>query len=210
MHARPFVTSVVALAVIVALPSRAHAQAETAAPVHARPDIGILGGVNFAKVEGNDFFRTPDARKAFVGGGFVLFHLHHGLGIEPELLYAQQGGRNDDTDAELRLDYVQLPVLLRYDFLEPSTVHPFVYGGPAFSLEVNCSRTTEGHAVDCDQSSIHQRPFDFAGVIGAGVSLKVGREAVSLSARYLAGTAEVFDNGVGKNRVLSFVAGVSF
>lgn len=98
----------------------------------------------------------------------------------------------------------------RPDIGAPAIVHPFVYGGPTFSLELNCSRSTSDNSIDRDDSPIHQRPFDFAAMIGAGVSLKVGREAVSVSARYLVGTAEVFDNGVGKNRVLSFVAGVSF
>jgi len=173
------------------------------APLVPHPTIGILAGVNLAKLSGNDITDASN-RTGFVGGLYVTFHIAGGFGIEPEALYTMQGAKFDD-DFTVKLDYISVPVLLRYDFKTPG-VHPYVFAGPTFSFKAKCQESQGSDSADCSDADITPKSFDMGATGGAGVAF--GK--LSVSARYTAGFSKIADNVDAKNRTISVMAGLAF
>src|SRR5438552_13308992 len=74
---------------------------------------GIKGGVSFSSVTN----LNGDERITGHGGIFVHTMLNDHWSIQPELLYSAQGQKFGDENSSknvLALDYLQLPVMLRY------------------------------------------------------------------------------------------------
>ena len=81
---------------------------------------GIKFGVNFATLSGfNDASTTQ--RMGLTAGGFVTIGLVPMLAFEPEVLFSMQGSKLHfsaslppvQTDVTAKLDYIQVPLLLR-------------------------------------------------------------------------------------------------
>jgi hypothetical protein len=199
MHRRTIFVAAAVLAIAGA--QRASAQA----PLVPHPTVGILAGVNLAKLSGGDIADASN-RTGFVGGLFVTLHFAGGFAIEPEALYTMQGSKFKDTDFTVKLDYISVPVLLRYDFKTPG-VHPYIFAGPTFSFKAKCQVTQDGDSADCsDDTEITPKSFDIGATGGAGVAF--GK--LSVSARYTAGFSKVADDFDAKNRTISVLAGLAF
>lgn len=177
--------------------------ASAQAPLVPHPTVGILAGVNLAKVSGSDVSGISN-RTGFLGGLYVTFHIANGFGIEPEALYSMQGASG--SDFTLKLDYVQVPVLLRYDFPTHAPVHPFLMVGPSFGIKASCKVTNGSSSGSCADAEISPKSFDMGGTAGAGVAL--GK--LSVGARYTMGFSKIEDSADFKNRVFSVLAGLSF
>ncbi|MEX0648954.1 MAG: porin family protein, partial [Balneolaceae bacterium] len=102
-------------------------------PVAAQDAVktGAKGGLNFATITDGDF----ETRTGFVVGGFAKFTIPDSrLSIQPEALYSQQGGEIDGN--EVRLDYLKVPVLFKFDLATGGTVEPNVFAGPYAGLRL--------------------------------------------------------------------------
>src|SRR5436190_17489418 len=96
------VTLMLAFAALTAFP-----QAEVA--------IGIKAGPNFAKISANDDLDANyKNRTGFHAGAFVLFKFTK-IGIQPELLFSQQGTKVEinNKDLEANYTYFNIPVMLK-------------------------------------------------------------------------------------------------
>jgi len=81
-------------------------------------NFGIKAGFNSYNIT-NDPGDNFDARSGFNAGIFSHIHLSPQFALQPELLYSQQGTTNIDfgaVAADLKLDYLNLPVMLQYMF----------------------------------------------------------------------------------------------
>lgn len=190
--------------------------------VPKRPTIGIMGGVNLAKISGNDV-TSADNRTGFLGGVFVTFHLTNTFAIQPEAIYSQRGtSENSDPnfDATIKMDYIDIPVLLRYDIPVVGPIRPFFLAGPAFGIQTKCTIGIEGQGVsasaDCDQfsedpeASFESKTFDLSGVFGAGLDFRLGGHTLMVGARYQHGFSDVVKDASAKSRTWSVVAGLGF
>jgi opacity protein-like surface antigen len=89
---------------------------------------GVRSGLNISNL---DF--TPDAdfqnlhRNGFVFGGFVDYGFSESLSIQIELQYSAEGAKAD----ELKADYIQMPIMLRYSISNNLTIG----AGPMASLK---------------------------------------------------------------------------
>jgi hypothetical protein len=174
--------------------------------------FGVLAGVNLAKVSGNDA-NGAKTRTGFAGGISVDVHVAPQLGLEIDGLYSQQGAKEnlDGTDVTLHLDYIQVPVLLRYRFPTHTPVRPFIVLGPSVGFRVKCGLTAPNDSATCvDVFGENAKSVDVGGTVGAGLGFKLGRQELSLSARYNMGFTKVFQDSDSKNRVFSVLAGLSF
>lgn len=123
--------------------------------------VGILGGVDFATFAGSDasggsFFdpgsgltmsATKGSSTNFLGGIFVQIPAGKSLWFEPQLLYEGKGANYAATisdgsttvsgDMTFNVDYLTIPVLLRYDFEEGGG--PYGLVGPEVSFNLGCS-----------------------------------------------------------------------
>ncbi|TYZ12748.1 PorT family protein [Hymenobacter lutimineralis] len=98
--------------------------------------FGIKGGVNFADIRGDGKKDYGDTKNytAFHAGFYSQFSFSDKFSLQPEILYSRQGFKgtlpNASSSTTTRLDYLQVPVLLVYNFLDNVSVHV----GPQVSL----------------------------------------------------------------------------
>ncbi|HLT34610.1 MAG TPA: porin family protein [Aquaticitalea sp.] len=89
---------------------------------------GVRGGLNISNL---DF--EPDAdfsnmhRNGFFFGGFVDFMVSDSFSTQVELQYSAEGAKEED----LRADYIQMPIMLRYTIGDSFTIG----AGPMASLK---------------------------------------------------------------------------
>lgn len=173
---------------------------------------GIVAGANFAKLTGGDA-NGAKTRTGFVGGVTADFHLASQLGLEIDGLYSQEGTKIDigSSDGTLKLDYIRVPVLLRYSFPTHTSVRPFVNIGPSLGFKISCKETAGSDSADCnDISSEDVKSFDIGGSIGAGVAFKVGKEELSVQGRFMKGFSKPIADADLKNQNFSLMAGFKF
>ena len=168
----------------------------------AQMTIGAKGGVNLANLENAEVL-GDESRTGFVGGGFLRMGFLRGLTLQPELLYSSKGAEFPDegvpeSGGEIILDYVEIPVLLRYDFpFEP--FRPYLYGGPYGAFEVGCEVDVAGEnteATDCGEGfgGDNRRSFDWGAIAGGGLSFGMGPGRLLLEARYGIGMQDLIDD----------------
>ena len=132
-----------------------------------------------------------------VGGGFLRFRPGR-LGVQTELSFVRKGASvvtlNNGDDLNLKLDYVEVPVLLVVPIAGASPTSAFLYGGPSIALEAGCkgTETSGGTSVhfNCDDTAFDvfdRRQMDVGGTLGAGVRVAMGRGALVADLRYTLG-----------------------
>lgn len=181
-----------------------------AVPVHAQTALraGPLAGISIAKFSGDDV-GDVDNHASFAVGGFVEIEFSPNLALEPQLLYIRKGVGDPDSDAELRLDYLELPVLLKSEFplAGRTPVTPGVFVGPYVAYRVACQEYDGDNTTDCAADTF--KKFDAGAVAGAGVEIG----PVSLQVRYDWGLTHLDDTGLdldGKNRAVVITVGYGF
>jgi hypothetical protein len=180
------------------------------------PSFGLLAGVDFSKITGDNDTGVK-SRTGFVGGLSMKFHVPHHFFVETDALYSQEGAKIDEgqDDLTLKLDYIRVPVQLGYHFSTHSPVHPFVSVGPSFGFKVGCKVSEGSDHANCDDAGFGVKSFDFAGVASAGVGFRVGRQELSIQGRFTKGFTNVAKNsddntGSEKNQNFAVLAGFAF
>jgi hypothetical protein len=165
--------------------------------------IGARGGFIVGNVEGDD---SPDfgSREAFVGGVFTNLPLIRGLVLQPELLYAQKGGEFSTTlegipvDIILKMDYIEIPILLKYGFATNGPVTPFILAGPVFSF--NVSSKTEfktsviGFPFAVEVDNYNEKSTDLGLALGVGADFSLGPVSLVFDARYTTGFQSMWED----------------
>lgn len=198
------------------IPARAQAQEGTTR-------FGVEGGLTLAKLEnsGPDVDSVSvDYDRGFAVGLFLDSPLGGGLSLQPALLYERRTGEVEfapeavDVEGDLlqiRMSYVELPLLLRYTAGDGS-VRPVLFAGPAASLNLKAeTRTTFGNGAETT-IDIKDEVSDFDLGVALGAGLQFG-ESVSLDARYTIGLLDVDDTADPdelKWRTFLFALGFTF
>lgn len=108
-------------------------------------NFGFKAGYNLATQYGtlpadNTFEVSSDARNGFSGGIFLFFPITEAFGVQQEFLYSQKGSRQQviqpgiKISSEYNIDYFELPILFRYNFINIGKVR--VYGSSGFGLSM--------------------------------------------------------------------------
>ena len=74
-------------------------------------DIGVKGGLNFSKLDISNF--STSNKTGYHLGAFSLFKFSK-LGLQPELIFSQQGSQTDLQDWDTK--YINIPIILKYYF----------------------------------------------------------------------------------------------
>lgn len=191
-----------------------------ATPAHAQASarIGILAGMNAAAISGEG--ETLDRRMALVIGGYLVKPLTGGLSLRPELLYSQKGGKDSYSDEDisvsstLKLDYLDIPILLQYEGRTARGITPHVHAGPSFAIKARCAYegSTDGVSLSasCDEIELSPKSFDVGGLVGAGIGFPLGSFRATVGTRFQQGFSEIETESTAKHRVLSFYGTVEF
>ncbi|WP_428229681.1 porin family protein [Flavobacterium sp.] len=145
--------------------------------------FGVKGGLNLSTVVGGDV----ENAKSLVGfhvGGFAEIKVFEKFYIQPELLYSAQGTKVDGPfgDADIKLNYLNIPVLAKYYIVDKFSVE----AGP--QLGVLLSAKADGEDVKDGTRSV-----DFGFNIGAGYNFT---DNLSIGLRYTIGLSPLSDKDI--------------
>ncbi|MEX2232056.1 MAG: porin family protein [Cyclobacteriaceae bacterium] len=149
---------------------------------------GLKVGANFAnqKFSGDGLDISPDSRTSMHLGLFLTAMVSETFGIQPELMYNSVGSKFDLLGNELlqKLDYLTIPVMLRY---QPVSVF-HIHAGPQFGLLLSAKSEYDGDSQDTKED---YKGMDLGVGIGAGVDLPMG---LGISARYVMGLSNIAES----------------
>jgi len=154
--------------------------------------LGIKAGVNESNLTGSyaDFIHSK-YETGYVVGAFLCQDLNPYLGLQEEALFNAQRSKGD-ADVRVDLQYVEVPVLLRF-YVLPGPVKPFVYAGPSFGFKVS-GKVKQSGQPDIDIKD-RLRPVQTSVAAGAGVRLGLGGLGLIGDVRYLANTQDILKGG---------------
>ncbi len=180
--------------------------------------FGVKGGVNFAKITGDDV-ENADGRTGIHFGGVAEIPVSEKFSVQPELLYSQQGLQEDVVGGErkLKLDYLNVPVMAKFYVADGFAIE----AGPQFGFNVNAKAEAQIEGAEGNEISEIEREledtvegFDFG--FGGGVSYKM-ETGLFFQARYIIGLTSIYeasDEGLFQddlnNSVLSLSIGYMF
>lgn len=152
--------------------------------------IGIKGGPNFAKLDGTDASGTYKSRTGWHGGAFALFKFSK-IGVQPEVLFSQQGSKIkvNQNDLEQNYSYVNVPIIVKlYTVaginLQVGPQFGFVTKAERDEVDINGIKTTQ-------DVKDRLKGSDVSLALGAGWDLPFG---LTLDARYNLGLSKIDDN----------------
>ncbi len=171
----------------------------------AQAGFGIRGGVNFPTLTNTDV----DSHTGLLLGLYFDAPLADDiLLLQPAVFYTQKGF--EAGDLSYRIDYIEIPIQLRVNIVNPSGVLPFIYAGPYVGFKINTDFPGEGASTPAAEINFNNgdnvNNTDFGISVGGG--LDFGH--INLGVRYDAGLTDVFNNEDGKNSVFSIVAGIGY
>jgi len=183
------------------------------------PLIGFHLGGSVATLSGDDL---PDftSKMGLKAGASAAFPVSGNIRVHTGLSYAEKGTKlaDSDFDEALSIDYIELPVLLRYNVPVAGAVAPHFMLGPAIAFQIGCEFTEEfegeSGSFDCEDEGLEAASVDVGVMAGAGIAYAVsGPMAVTLQILYNFGftnidSAEDADDIV--NRAWSFLLGIEF
>src|SRR5688572_6957465 len=162
----------------------------------AQVALGIKAGVNVSKLNNDDL--ESSSITAFHGGAFALFKFT-AIGIQPELLFSQQGSKVDDISGnpqDLKMSYMTIPVMVK--FYLPGGFN--LQAGPQFGF-LNSAEFDGADVKDSFKNS------DMSLNLGAAWDAPFG---LVLDARYNIGLSDVSDDstlGELKSGIFQFSIG---
>ena len=177
--------------------------------------LGLKGGANISYINGYEEIAGDDVRISYLFGGYLEIPVSDHLSIQPEVLYSSQGTAYEDTeddlvqytDDEFILDYVIVPVLLKFYPGKRFSIQ----AGPqvGFLLSAKNKYKENGTQVEDDYKEFLSNT-DFGLAIGFGYKMDFG---LNIDARYVHGLADINDMQMGeeiKNQVFQVSVGYSF
>ncbi len=166
-----------------ALTAAALAVTALTAQAQGAKQFGAVLGVDFAKATGDDASGAK-SKTGFMGGLFVAFPVGSSVMIEPEILYSMKGTKFEEAGdkATETLDYIEIPVLFRYNFSADGGA--YILAGPAVNFNITCkeSFTPSGgpeSKASCSDIGLKAKTT-FGGVLGLGY----GKGHIGIEGRY--------------------------
>lgn len=165
-------------------------------------NIGIKGGLNLYNIN-SDNNGSYDTKIGFHLGLLGHIHLADQLGLQPELVFSTQGAKfkSGNIDAELNLNYINVPLLFQYMFDNGFRLQ----AGPQLGFLVG-AKVKVGNT-DTDVKD------DFNSVdvgLGLGMSYVHPASGFGFDARYNLGLSNISDSGTGTSTNRGFQIGVFY
>ena len=194
MRRSPWLLGVVAFAVMAGV-----------APAHAGPwHVGVRVGAALADLRGDlPDIADPEMKPGLAAGGFVTREFGPGIQLEVDALYVQKGATFEletaDTEgnvvtdeSDVNLNYLEVPVMLRFDLPTGGVMRPYLIGGGTvnFALSGRIEAALGQPELDIKDD---MKPV-LAGVTGGlGLRMDRGTFQVALEARYGTEFEDLYD-----------------
>ena len=155
------------------------------------PKFGLKAGLNLATVTGSG----GDLKPGFNGGVLAHIHITPAFSLQPEVMYSNQGTKYS-SDHKLLLNYINVPLLLQYNFDNGFRLQ----GGPQVGFLIEAKDKNQNVEYDVKNG---YNTVDFS--IPLGLSY-LGYSGFGVDARYNIGVTNVVKNSptTYRNSVLQF------
>lgn len=151
----------------------------------APAEFGLKGGLNISHLRQNSE-NLGDSRIGLHLGGLAHIHLSPNWGIQPELLFSQEGGYVTRTTVA-KLDHINIPVMVQYMFNNGFRIE----AGPQLGVLVN-AKLEDDDGVEVDASE----DFNSANFsLGAGLSY-LSHSGFGVGARGNFGLSDVSEGNI--------------
>ena len=157
--------------------------------------VGAKAGINVANITGKDV-EGYRSKAGLHFGGFANLALTSQLSVQGELMYSAQGARWDDDNEKTALNYVQVPLLVKYQIVPGF----YAEAGPQIGFLLKAEDDNEGDVTNIKE---FLEKTDFSLAVGAGYHINSN---IAAYVRYNASFSKFYDDE--KNSV--FQAGVSY
>jgi len=139
------------------------------------------------------------------GGLFVEYPLGtSGVSLQPEFLYVMKGSKGETTiddvtfTRKLKNDYIEVPVLIKYNFTSAGKTSPFMFVGPVAAFNI-ASKVQDKNPPDDpnygDFDIENAKSLDFGLTIGGGLGLAMGQSGkLTFDLRYTVGLGKIYDD----------------
>lgn len=150
--------------------------------------VGVKGGPNFANLDVKDPAATYKNRSGWHGGAFALFKFTK-IGIQPEILFSQQGStiKFNSQNLKANYSYINIPIILKLYTIAGINLQ----AGPQFGFlskaESSYDPITQTPTSLQDVKSAYKKS-DVSLALGAGWDLPFG---LTIDARYNLGLVKV-------------------
>lgn len=167
---------------------------------------GFHGGLSLANVSQTN--ATYDGKAGVVFGAQLEWQLMDWLYLQPELAYASKGAKTQTVVTTLKLDYLDIPILLKGKF-DAGGWWPYILMGPHIGFALS-------RKVDSTDVSASYKSMDFGLHFGAGAAVPVASStSVFLEGRYVLGLANLNNTATSstisaKNKAIYVLAGMMF
>jgi opacity protein-like surface antigen len=180
---------------------------------HAQWSVGGVVGMNAAGIKVTPEIGSEDysGRAAFGIGVVVDRQLMDNLDLHMEPMYLQKGAKVSETgfSATFKVNYFELPVMVRYSLPVDLPVTPYAMAGPSVGLLTKAKYDSGENEQDATSET---RSIDFSAGFGAGVQIPEGNRMLFAEVRYLLGFVNInnqSDESTVKNRGLQILVGIT-
>jgi len=147
---------------------------------------GIKGGLNLASqsLGGSGISLDTKAKAGVHLGVYATIMFSENVGLQPELLYSSQGTKFDLAgldDSSYKFNYINIPILLRYNFNSIVNLH----AGPQFGILAS-AKTNVGDIEEDVKEFV--KGSDLSAAFGLGVDLPAG---LNFTVRYSLGLSDI-------------------
>jgi opacity protein-like surface antigen len=183
--------------------------------------LGIKAGLNLGTFGGDDNKDpftgtvTPVTRTGLTAGAYYNIGLVLGLSIQPGVSYTQKGAVYEfpapiSAKLTMAMDYIDIPVVVKWSPLPLPVVKPYVQGGLSYSILMSAKAKAEPGGETDIKDMMAKNDLSF--IIGAGVDFDLFLLKFTVDARYVMGQTKLDKDGNAKayNRGVQATVGVNF
>ncbi len=178
--------------------------------------FGFKTGLNISNPTHDDSFSDLENITKLSYGGFVSKPLSAKVTLQPEIQYITKGYKFSFSPAgsfvsEVNISYVEIPVLIKYNFPSSSATQVNLFIGPSLSFQLEAKANWH----DIESSGVEQidslfNTTDIGLVVGGGFDFPISSGELTFDFRYTKGLGDIVKYGELKNSDLAIHLGYRF
>jgi len=190
------ITPIIVTLVLFTLSLSAQNDAQTKSKIR----IGVLGGINLADIKSS----SEQDRKTNNSPAFGLtteFHIIHALSLKVEPMYLNKGAKllegedpMEEPEAHLKSSYLELPVTLKYSFLDGISPYLMVGTEIGYQLNTKLSIVFPGLETTVDMTEVTKN-FEFGTSFGCGLDIPLNSLNLFFDCKYTIGLTNMQETG---------------